>query len=106
MNHSEMKVGMVVYFGRTHGERTLGEVIKVNPTKVKVRQLEARGTMRDYAVGTVWGVPASLCTLAPEGTVAVVLPEAKRPLPAPRRRMFHGPNAEARREAAWEARHS
>ena len=105
MLHSEMRVGQRVYFGRSHGERTLGVVIKVNPSKVKVRQLEARGTMRNYAVGTVWGVPASLCTLAPEGTAPVVMPEAKRPLPAPRR-AYRTPMDEARREAAWEARHS
>lgn len=105
MLHSEMKVGQIVYFGRAHGERTLGRVIKVNPTKVKVQQLEARGTMRDYKVGTVWGVPASLCTLAPEGTAPVVLPEAKRPAPAPRR-AYRTPMDEARREMEWEARHS
>lgn len=105
MLHSEMKVGQRVYFGRNHGERTLGEVVKVNPSKCKVRQLEARGTMRDYAVGTVWTVPASLCTLAPEGATPVALPEEKRPAPA-RRVPRSNYTAEARREAAWEARHS
>lgn len=106
MQHSEMKVGQRVYFGRSHGERTLGEVIKINPTKVKVRQLEARGTMRDYAVGTVWGVPASLCTLAPEGATPVVLPEEKRALPAPRRMPRRSYRTPMSAEAAWEARHS
>lgn len=105
MLHSEMKVGQTVYFGRNHGERTLGRVIKVNPSKVKVQQLEARGTMRDYPVGTVWGVPASLCTLAPETATPVVLPEAKRPA-SPPHRAYRTPMSEARREASWEARHS
>lgn len=79
MNHSEMKVGMKIYFGRTHGESTLGEVVKVNPSKVKVRQLEARGTMRAYPVGTVWTVPASLCALAGEGKPAPVPVTETRP---------------------------
>ena len=83
MNHSEMKIGQRVFFGRTHGESTLGEVVKVNPTRVKVRQLEARGTMRAYPVGTVWTVPASLCAPADAGTTPVEkpapVPVAKRP---------------------------
>ena len=57
-----MNVGDKVHFGRTHGEKTLGEVVKVNPTTVKVKQLEARGTMRDYPVGTIWKVPHKLCS--------------------------------------------
>jgi hypothetical protein len=54
------KVGDRVLFGRTHGEKTLGEVVKVNPKKLKVKQLESRGTMRDYPVGTLWAVPLTL----------------------------------------------
>ena len=68
---------MKVYFGRTHGERTLGEVIKVNPSKLKIRQLEARGTMRDYPVGTVWTVPASLCSPAEAGVPVAPAREAR-----------------------------
>lgn len=78
MNHNEMRVGQRVYFGRSHGEKTLGEVVKVNPAKVKVKQLEARGTMRDYPVGTVWTVPATLCTPA-EGGVPVAPARDPRP---------------------------
>jgi uncharacterized membrane protein len=55
-----IRVGMKVLFGRTHGEKTLGEVLKVNRVKVKVRQLESRGAMVAHAVGTVWTVPPSL----------------------------------------------
>jgi len=78
-----MKIGDKVYFGRRQGERTLGEIVKVNPKRLKVRQLESRGTMRAYAVGTVWTVPPSLCTPAEEGSAARPLPAApsrpKRP---------------------------
>lgn len=63
MNHTDGKVGMQVLFGRVHGEKTLGEIVKVNPKKFKVKQLEGRGSFRDYPVGTVWTVPASLCSL-------------------------------------------
>lgn len=57
------KVGDKVHFGRSHGEQTLGEVVKVNRVKLKVRQLDARGTYRSYPVGTIWTVPVNLCTL-------------------------------------------
>lgn len=57
-----MRVGDKVMFGRRFGEKTLGEVVKVNRTRVKVKQLEARGTMRDYPIGTVWTVPFALCS--------------------------------------------
>lgn len=57
--------GQKIYFGRNHGEKTLGEVVKVNRTTAKVKQLESRGTMRSYAVGTIWTVPFSLCSAAP-----------------------------------------
>lgn len=51
-------VGMKVMFGRGNGEQTLGEVVKVNPTKAKVKTLEDRG--RSSMAGTVWTVPYSL----------------------------------------------
>jgi len=59
---SDFSVGDKVYFGRSHGEKTLGTVVKVNPKRIKVRQDEARGTMRSYRVGTVWTVPPTLCS--------------------------------------------
>jgi hypothetical protein len=59
-----MNVGDKIHFGRAHGEKTLGEVVKVNRSRVKVKQLEARGTMKDYPIGTVWTVPFSLCSPA------------------------------------------
>ena len=51
-------------FGRPNGEKTLGEVVKVNRTRAKIRQLEARGSKRVRAEGT-WNVPFSLLEAAP-----------------------------------------
>lgn len=55
-------VGMKVMFGRRNGEKTLGEIVKVNPKKLKVKQLESRGVYKSHPIGSVWGVPKSLCT--------------------------------------------
>jgi hypothetical protein len=76
MELKDCKVGMQVNFGRSQGEQTLGEIVKVNAVKCKVKQLESRGTMRNYPVGTVWTVPVSLLTPV-EGSVKPVA--AKRP---------------------------
>lgn len=81
---SDYKVGEQVYFGRSQGEKTLGTVVKINPSKLKVRQDESRGTMRTYAVGTIWTVPPSLCSKVGASAVvaapaAPVAPKAKRP---------------------------
>lgn len=57
-------VGDRVYFGRTNGEKSLGEVVKVNLKSLKVKLLEERGSRRSYTVGGTWRVPPSLCTLA------------------------------------------
>ena len=56
-------LGQQVRFGRPNGEKTLGEVIKVNRTRAKIRQLETRGTTRVRAEGT-WNVPFSLIEAA------------------------------------------
>jgi len=53
-------VGMQVYFGRQKGEKTLGEIVKLNPRKAKVKQLESRGTLKSHPVGTIWTVPYEL----------------------------------------------
>lgn len=55
---------MVVSFGRAHGERTIGKVVKINREKVKVQQLEDRGVLRTYPVGTLWSVPVRLLSPA------------------------------------------
>lgn len=58
----EWKKGMKVMFGRRNGQQTLGEIVKVNPKKLKVKQLESRGVYKNHPVGSIWGVPKSLCT--------------------------------------------
>ena len=68
---SEISKGDKGYFGRRNGQKTYGEVVKVNRKTVKVKQLEVRGTQRDHAVGTVWTVPKSLWTPEDSGRPAV-----------------------------------
>lgn len=86
VSNSSYKVGEKVLFGRTHGEQTLGEVVKVNPVKLRVKQLESRGTMRAYPVGTIWTVPPSLCSKVGSDSKPVQVEEPLKPWsPAPRR---------------------
>lgn len=59
-----------VLFGRGQGEKTRGTVVGIGRTKLKVRQDEARGTHRDYPIGSVWTVPPSLCTKLSAGSEA------------------------------------
>jgi hypothetical protein len=80
------RVGMQVEFGRENGEKTLGRVVKMNPTKAKVEILEQRGRGRGSEVGSVWGVPYALMEPAGEatGSQAVVRPavnQADEPIP-------------------------
>lgn len=62
MELKDCKVGMLVNFGRSHGEQTLGRIVRVNAVKCKVEQMESRGTLRNYPVGTLWTVPTNLLT--------------------------------------------
>ncbi len=78
LNTTIYKTGEKVFFGRTHGEKTLGEVVRVNRVNLKVRQLESRGTFTNYPVGTLWTVPASFCSKA-DGSVSVPEPKQARP---------------------------
>lgn len=78
MNTNTLSVGMKVWFGRSHGEQTLGTVQKVNRQTVAVRQDEARGTMRTYPVGTIWKVPHNLCRVADQNTVQTAAPAAPK----------------------------
>jgi hypothetical protein len=78
-----MKPGDRVYFGRPNGEQTLGEVVKVNRTSVKVRQLEERGQYRNRPVGTTWRVPLALCR--PADASATPLPPSPPPASKPKR---------------------
>jgi len=60
MGPADYKVGDQVLFGRGSGEQTLGEIVKKNPTKAKVKQLEQRGTQKSHPIGTIWTVPYNL----------------------------------------------
>jgi hypothetical protein len=66
---------------RTNGEQTLGEVVKVNRVKVKVKQLESRGVYKTHPVGTIWTVPVSLLSKVRVNGIGVSEPEPtpKRP---------------------------
>jgi hypothetical protein len=58
-------IGDRVLFGRGKGEKTLGEVVKVNRKNLKIKTLESRGRSRGGSkVGAVWNVPPRLCELA------------------------------------------
>lgn len=83
MNIKDISKGDKVFFGRPNGEKTLGEVVKVNRVKVKVKQLESRGTYKSYPIGTVWTVPVSLLSNVRINGIGDPEPEpvAKRPEP-------------------------
>tara|TARA_R110002020_G_scaffold334803_6_gene550049 strand:+ start:309 stop:521 length:213 start_codon:yes stop_codon:yes gene_type:complete len=53
----EYKIGMKVKFGRPNGQKTIGEIVKVNAKTVKVKTHEARGRNGRSRTGTIWGVP-------------------------------------------------
>ncbi len=53
---TDFHVGQKVRFGRTNGEKTLGEIVKLNPKKAKVKTLEERGGF----FGQIWNVPYSM----------------------------------------------
>ena len=59
MSEVKYEVGMIIEFGRPNGEKTKGEIVKVNPKKLKVKQIGQRGTRRSYKEGSVWTVPKS-----------------------------------------------
>lgn len=50
-------IGQIVLFGTPNGERTKGEIIKINRVALKIKQLEQRNSK---PVGTIWRVPQSL----------------------------------------------
>jgi len=79
-SRSDFKVGQKVYFGRRNGEKTLGEILKLNPTKAKVKTLEARGVLRERDAGVIWTVPYGLMTPA-DPTPASVEVAFKKPEP-------------------------
>ena len=56
-------VGTRVLFGRQRGEQTLGEIVSVGSARYKIRQMEPRGSLRDYPVGSLWNIPFRLATV-------------------------------------------
>ena len=76
LTKSDFSVGDVVLFGRSSGEQTRGEIVKLNGKSAKVRTLEVRGAVKVRAAGGEWRVPYSLLTPT-DGAPAS--PAAKRP---------------------------
>lgn len=72
---NDFQIGEQVLFGRSQGEKTQGTIIGKGRTKLKIRQDEARGTMRDYRIGTIWTVPLNL-VYKTTGTPVVAAPVA------------------------------
>jgi hypothetical protein len=64
MNRTSLSIGDRVIFGNGRGEKTLGEIVKLNPKRAKVKTLEARGSRRLSSAGAVWTVPYSLISPA------------------------------------------
>jgi len=98
---SGISVGDIVEFGRTHGEKTRGEVIKTHggrngtgrPLKnLKVKQLEERGTQRVRTAGTLWTVPPSLMRKVDSSKVDSSSPSTP-PAPRPSRPAARTPKA-------------
>jgi hypothetical protein len=58
LRREDTYIGQEIIFGRTHGQKTLGVIVKRNPKKAKVRILEDRG--RKSVAGQEWGVPYSM----------------------------------------------
>ena len=80
MRREDCRRGMKVCFGRLGGERTMGEVVKLNDKKAKVKTLEQRGNGRGSTPGTLWNVPYSLLTPVGVGVESMVVTEVL-PLP-------------------------
>ena len=57
MSEVKYEVGMIVEFGRPNGQKTMAEIIKVNPKKLRVKQIGARGQKKSYPEGSIWTVP-------------------------------------------------
>lgn len=80
MLRENARIGMKVYFGRRNGEKTLGEIVKLNGAKAKVKTLEDRGHSERHFVGQEWGVPYSMMEPADGATPAASAPVVREPL--------------------------
>jgi hypothetical protein len=86
MSSEKYKVGMIVEFGRPRGEKTKGEIVKVNPKKLKVKQIGTRGRQKTYREGSVWTVPKNdtfVKILSDDEIESDSTPEPKVPMPPP-----------------------
>lgn len=75
-------VGKQILFGRLHGEKTLGTILKVNVNKCKVRQDDVRGNV-GRPIGTIWTVPFELIyakDASGNATVPPPAPVVKKPI--------------------------
>ena len=72
LTKADFQVGDVVLFGRSSGEQTRGEIVKLNGKSAKVRTLEVRGTVKVRAAGGEWRVPYSLLTPADDKHIAAL----------------------------------
>ena len=57
MERDQAHVLMRVVFGRVDDEQTLGQIVKLNPARAKIRSLERR---EGREAGTIWNVPYEL----------------------------------------------
>lgn len=76
-----LHINKQILFGRLHGEKTLGTILKVNINKCKVRQDDIRGSNRP--IGTIWNVPCEMIYARDASGDAAVPPPApvvKKPI--------------------------
>jgi hypothetical protein len=57
---TSFRVGDIVQFGRTHGEKTRGRVLRISAKSLQIETIEERGNGRGAAVGRKWRVHPSL----------------------------------------------
>lgn len=74
MLREQCRVGLSVTFGRECGEKTVGEVVKMNPKKAKVKTAVARGST---PAGTVWNVPYSMLAPVDWSDATPFIPQTK-----------------------------
>ncbi len=75
MQKSDFSVDQEVYFGRENGEKTLGKIVKMNPTKAVIETLENRGNGRGAATGAQWRVPYGMLIPKNGAAVTPVVPQ-------------------------------
>lgn len=59
---TSFRVGDIVLFGRTHGEKTRGRVLRISAKSLQIETIEERGSGRGSAAGRKWRVHPSLVT--------------------------------------------